>query len=86
MNNQELFERLITFRHDLHQHPEISGEESETAMRVIDFITPFNPDRIFRNLGGHGLAFEFRGKEEGPTVMFRCELDGLPVEEKNNIP
>ncbi|HSG68412.1 MAG TPA: hypothetical protein VK994_06885, partial [Bacteroidales bacterium] len=77
---------LTEFRRALHSHPEISGEESETAKRVISFLQGFGPDRIIKNIGGHGLLAEFRGRSKGPTVMFRCELDALPLEENNKIP
>jgi len=82
MNIQQ---KLITLRKQLHQHPEISGEEAKTAFRIKEFIQAFNPDRIVDNVGGYGLLAEFNGKEKGPTVMFRCELDALPIKEKNTI-
>lgn len=85
MKVSDTYEHLAAFRQELHQHPEISGEESGTASRVVKFIESYNPDRIIKKIGGHGLAVEFNGKENGPTVMFRCELDALPIEEKNNL-
>lgn len=86
MDKSDIEDQLKTFRHHLHQHPEISGEEAKTAEYVQSFLKSFNPDRIVSKVGGHGLLAEFRGKEEGPAVMFRCELDALPIEEKNGLP
>jgi amidohydrolase len=86
MDKSNIYQQLISFRKELHQYPEVSGEESETAERVIKFLEDFNPDRIIKNMGGYGLAAEFKGDTDGPTVMFRCELDGLPIQEKNTIP
>ncbi len=77
---------LVDFRHDLHRHPEISGEEEETARRVADFLGPMKPVRILTGLGGHGVAAVFEGAEPGPTLLFRSEIDALPIEEKTQIP
>ncbi len=68
-------------RRELHRHPELSGFEAETAARVCRFFKPLRPDEVIRGLGGHGVAFVFSGAEPGPTVLLRCELDGLPIRE-----
>jgi amidohydrolase len=76
---------LIDFRKQLHQRPELSGEEIETAKMIKEFFRPLSPDKIIENLGGPGLAIVFEGKEKGPTSLYRCELDGLPIKEKNKV-
>ena len=78
-------EDLINFRKHLHQHPELSGFEVNTAQKIIDFITPFSPTKIIKNLGGHGVAVIFEYSKTGKTVMIRCELDALPIQEKNDF-
>jgi amidohydrolase len=85
MDDKKFLSQLAGFRRDLHQHPEVSGDESETAKKVKAFVSQYNPDRIKEKIGGNGLIAEFKGVAGGPTVMFRCELDGLPIEEKNEI-
>ncbi|HEV7256324.1 MAG TPA: amidohydrolase [Bosea sp. (in: a-proteobacteria)] len=80
LTNQDAVD-LVAFRHDLHRRPEISGEESETAIAVTRFLMASAPDRIVTGLGGHGVAAIFEGREPGPTVMLRAELDALPIEE-----
>lgn len=76
---------LIDWRHALHRNPEVSGEEEETAAAVVDFLKPSKPDNVLTGLGGHGVALVFKGREPGPTVMFRAELDALPIEELSNL-
>ncbi len=81
MSNADLIE-LTAWRREMHRWPEISGEECETARRVTNALSSLGPDQIETQLGGHGVAAVFRG--EGAvrkTVMLRCELDGLPIEE-----
>lgn len=72
---------LETLRHDLHMIPEVSGFEVKTSEYIAQYLQRFSPDTLLTGLGGHGVAAVFDGAESGPTVMFRCELDGLPIEE-----
>lgn len=76
---------LLALRQDLHRHPELSGEEFATAERIRYFMAPFQPDAIIENIGGYGLVFVFEGSQPGPTVLFRCELDALPIKEVNTF-
>ena len=75
----------ITLRHDLHRHPELSGHEAETARRIVDFIRPHKPTQIITGLGGHGVAVVYDFGSDGPTVLIRCELDALPIQEVNGF-
>ena len=78
---QEQIAALTALRHDLHRRPEISGEEAETARRICEELTTLGADHIWQGLGGHGVAAAFDGVADGPTVLLRCELDGLPIHE-----
>ena len=78
-------EAVVRLRRALHQEPEISGSEQRTAARILDFFKPLQPDRIVEGLGGHGLAFHFEGPRAGPTILLRCELDALPIQEANRV-
>ncbi len=77
---------LIALRHELHRFPEISGQERDTAARIRAALAEAGPDQIFGDLGGHGLAAVFCGTSDGPTVLFRCELDALPIQETGPAP
>lgn len=85
MLDDKILEQLTSLRRTLHQHPELSGNEIKTAERIAVFLQKTRPDNIVSNIGGNGLIAEFSGKKDGPTIMFRCELDALPIEEKNTI-
>lgn len=80
LSNLDLHE-LTTFRRVLHQYPEVSGSEAETAKRITTALDKLEPDQILSGLGGHGVAAIFESGVEGPTVLFRAELDALPIEE-----
>lgn len=76
---------LINFRKQLHKFPELSGKENLTANRVIDFARRFHHAKIITKLGGEGVAIVFEGKETGKTVLIRCDLDALPIQEVNEF-
>lgn len=82
LTNRDIID-LQAFRHDLHRHPEVSGEERETARRVIEALGPLAPSKILSQLGGHGVAAVFDSGNSGPTLLFRAELDALPIAEKS---
>lgn len=75
---------IVLLRKELHQHPEISGEEFETKKRIIAFFDQLQPDQMV-HLGKTGVAFVFNGKAPGKTVMLRSELDALPIQEINTV-
>lgn len=78
-------EQLSNYRKILHQHPELSGEEYETAGRIAKWLKATKPDQLVEGLGGTGIAALFAGKAPGPTIMVRCELDALPISEINEF-
>ncbi len=72
---------LIKIRHHLHAHPELSGRESKTSQFIADYLKDLGIRTITRNISHHSLVAEIAGKEEGLAILFRCELDALPIEE-----
>jgi amidohydrolase len=76
---------LTQLRRELHKYPELSGEEVQTAIRIVRVLSSLKPDLLVNKLGGTGIAAVFEGKNPGPAVMFRCEMDALPIEENNPI-
>jgi amidohydrolase len=76
---------LINLRRELHANPEISGSEQQTAQRIATFFQQLGPDQTVLHLGGNGVAFLFGSGRPGPTVVFRCELDAIPIHEENDF-
>jgi amidohydrolase len=76
---------LTEFRRELHRNPELSGEERETASRVVEMLAPTKPDKVLTGLGGHGVAAIYDSGAPGPTILFRSELDALPIQELGKI-
>ena len=84
LSNSDIIE-LTKFRRHLHEKPELSGEEYETARMVTEFMRDTTPDEVLTELGGTGIALIYNGTEPGPTVMVRAELDALPIEELTEV-
>ncbi len=78
-------ETLALFRKELHRYPELSGQEHTTAERIIAFLNDYAPDEIISRIGGTGLVAVYRGRNAGKNILFRCELDALPITEVNNF-
>ncbi len=85
LTNSEIVE-LTELRRKLHRRPELSGEEVETAKTIVDALNAISPTKILTGLGGHGVAAVFDSGVAGPTVLFRAELDALPIHELSNNP
>jgi amidohydrolase len=69
---------------DLHQSPELSGHETQTAAKLADRLRKLGFD-VTDHVGGTGIVAILKNGT-GPTVMLRTELDALPVEEKTGLP
>lgn len=80
-NPEDALQAVKSFRKVLHQFPELSGKETETPGKILEFLRKYPADNIIRNLGGTGLALIYDSGQSGPAVMFRCELDALPIQE-----
>ena len=67
----------------LHQNPEISFQEKQTAKRIAEELKVLGFD-ITTNFGGHGVVGVLKNGE-GPTVMVRTDLDALPIQEQTGL-
>lgn len=82
MNQQE---SLMNLRRMLHQIPENADNEYKTSSTIISILKSYQPDELHINLNGTGIIVVFDTKKPGPTIVFRAELDGLPITEENTF-
>jgi amidohydrolase len=68
---------------DLHQNPELSSHETQTAEKLAGRLRGLGYD-VTEHVGGTGIVAIMKNGA-GPTVMLRTELDALPVEEKTGL-
>lgn len=80
------YEETVAVRRYLHQHPEPSFEEKETAAYIVDKLKSFGITDIRQNVGnGYGIVAKIKGGHPGPTIAFRADFDALRIKEENNI-
>lgn len=75
---------LAALFEDLHRNPELSFQESATAMRIANELRAAGFE-VTEGVGGTGVVAILRNGP-GPMVMMRADMDGLPVEEKTGLP
>jgi hippurate hydrolase len=72
------------FYRDLHQHPELSHQESRTAAGVAARIRGSGYE-VHEGVGGTGVVAILRNGA-GPTVLLRADMDALPIQEQTGLP
>lgn len=86
----ELREQLVALRRALHQHPELSGHEMETATRLagaLAAVTARRPAVIQRLGAGNIVVARIAGRRSGgPVVAVRGDIDALPIQEETGLP
>ncbi len=80
-----LADKVTAWRHDIHQHPELSGQEVRTSKLVADHLKSLGLE-VRTEVGGHGVVGVLRGGKPGPVVGLRADMDALPVAEQVNVP
>jgi amidohydrolase len=75
----QIARKTTGLRRELHKYPETANMEAGTAGIIAKVLGETDPDALFTGVGGHGLAAVYNGSEDGAVVMFRAELDALPV-------
>jgi amidohydrolase len=76
---------VIAWRRDFHQHPELSNREFRTAEKIAAFLTSLGLD-VQTQVAHTGVVGLLRGREEGPVVALRSDMDALPVTEALDLP
>ena len=80
---RELHTKVITIRRELHQHPELAFEEQRTASVVAQVLTGLEIE-VQTGVGKTGVVGLLEGSQPGPTVMMRCDMDALPIDEHSS--
>jgi amidohydrolase len=80
---REVHEGVADLYFDLHAHPELSGQEQQTASKVASRLRAAGLE-VLAGIGGHGVAGLLHNGP-GPAIALRGDIDALPVEEKTGL-
>ena len=78
-------EDMISWRHHIHQNPEVSFKEYKTAEFVEEKLRSFGNIEIKRPTETSVLGI-LRGAKEGKTILLRADMDALPMQEESGLP
>jgi amidohydrolase len=76
---------VIEIRRDIHAHPELSNREERTAAKVAEELKKIGLEDFKTGVAHHGVVALIRGKQPGPTVALRADMDALPVVEDTGL-
>lgn len=78
-------QKVIDWRHDFHQNPELGNRETRTAGIIAAHLRNLGI-AVTTNVAHTGVVGILKGDKPGPVIALRADMDALPVEEKNNLP
>ena len=81
----EVNPKVVSWRRDIHQNPELSFQETRTAALIARHLRSLGLE-VQTNVGGNGVVALLRGARPGRTVALRADMDGLPVTELVDVP
>ena len=80
-----LMDKVIEWRHDIHENPELSNREFRTAEKVEAHLRSLGI-KVESKIAYTGVVGLIEGSLPGPTIALRADMDGLPVIEKTGLP
>ncbi|MEQ1513230.1 MAG: amidohydrolase [Lysobacteraceae bacterium] len=82
---QRLQPKVLAWRRDIHQHPELGNRETRTAKIVADHLRSLGLD-VKTGIATTGVIAVLKGGKPGPRIAIRADMDALPVTERNALP
>ncbi len=84
-NLDTLMQKVVGWRHNIHQFPELSNREFKTAKKVADHLELLGLE-VKTEIAHTGVVAVLEGSKPGPMVALRADMDALPVEEMTGLP
>ena len=84
MQEIDLQQQMVSWRHYLHQHPELSFNEQVTSDYIASVLLEHNIE-IHRGLAVTGIVATVHGKKPGKSIGLRADMDALPIQELNEF-
>lgn len=78
------FSAAVELRRQIHREPELGNHEVKTAAKIKSYLHGLPLD-IQDNVAGNGVIATLKGAQDGKTIMFRGDMDALPINEVNDL-
>ncbi len=82
---QRLQGKVLAWRRDIHQHPELGNRETRTSKLVADHLRSLGLD-VKTGIATTGVIAVLKGGKTGPRIAIRADMDALPVTERHALP
>ncbi|WP_299315531.1 amidohydrolase [uncultured Aquimarina sp.] len=83
--SEKIESKVIEWRRDFHQNPELSNREFETAKKISKHLKSLGFE-VTENVAKTGVVGILKGGKEGKVVALRADIDALPVTERADVP
>ena len=84
-HNSKLHEEMVTWRHHIHKHPELSFKEEMTSDYIASVLESNNIE-MHRGMAVTGIVATIHGTKKGKAIGLRADMDALPIQERNDFP
>lgn len=81
---KEMEQKMVQWRRDFHEHPELSNREFKTAAKVAEHLKSLGIE-VQTGIAHTGVVGILKGGKPGPVVALRADMDALPVTERNSL-
>lgn len=78
--------KVVTWRRDIHRHPELGNHETRTAALVADHLRKLGLDEVRTGIAHTGVVGVLKGRRPGGVVALRADMDALPIKEATGLP
>jgi amidohydrolase len=82
---EEYYGEMVSIRRFMHQHPELSFQEYNTANYIKSYYEKLGIE-VKGNIGGNGVVAKVFGNKPGKTVALRADFDALPIHDEKDVP
>lgn len=79
-NLEQVYSQMVAWRRYLHQHPEVSFHEIQTAEYIHRQLEALGL-QVNKHIAGHGCTAIIEGAHSGPVIALRADIDALPIQD-----
>lgn len=80
----DIFQKIVTLRRTLHQYPELSEQEEQTAQRIYQYLNDLHIS-CKCGVAKNGVVADIPGPGHGPYIVLRADIDALPIQEETGL-